>query len=120
MIGVEGNDYYRPALVFFTTEGEKSEHFIGTEKEKRKNIAKRISELGMEGWEMVGMGTTEGSMDYKNLHQVRSAEFRRAIHHNILQFCARVLVSGRGTAQDASAVLLDLRRFGAVGVCRVS
>ena len=39
---------------------------------------------------------------------------RRAIRHNILEFCARVLASSRVTAQDSSVALLDLR--GAVGL----
>ena len=42
---------------------------------------------------------------------------RRAVRHDILDFSARVLASSRVTAQDASAVLSDLRRCGVVGVC---
>ena len=38
----------------------------------------------------------------------------RAIRHNILEFCARVLASSRVTAQDSTVALLDLR--GAVGL----
>ena len=42
------------------------------------------------------------------------AAVRRAIGHDILHFCARVLTSSQVTVQDSSAVLVDLwRRHGA-------
>ena len=46
-------------LIFFTAEGEKIESLRADEESSQRNaVAIRITQLGDEGWEMVGMGIT--------------------------------------------------------------
>ncbi len=60
-VGKSGTSYFYPALVFFTDKGEVREDLSGGNENEK--VAKRIAQLGDEGWEMV----TAGSFERENL-----------------------------------------------------
>lgn len=54
-----GSSFVPAKLIFFTAEGEKIESLSAAQDcSQRDRVAKKIAELGDEGWDMVGMGIT--------------------------------------------------------------
>jgi hypothetical protein len=53
---VLGRGFVPAKLVFFTIDGEKTETFSAGEETQRTEVARRVAQLGDEGWEMVGTG----------------------------------------------------------------
>lgn len=60
-VGKSGTGYFYPALVFYKPSGEVREDLSG--QNENEKVAKRIAQLGAEGWEMV----TAGSFERENL-----------------------------------------------------
>ena len=54
---VLGRGFVAAKLIFFTADGEKIENFSAVEESSQRSmVAKRVAQLGDEGWEMVGTG----------------------------------------------------------------
>lgn len=54
---------YYPELIFFTVEGEKHEKLSGESESLR--VSKRIAELGLDGWEIIGVAS-RGPENYQS------------------------------------------------------
>jgi hypothetical protein len=56
---VQGGGFIASKLIFFTAEGEKIESVAADQECTQRNmVARKIAQLGAEGWDMVGAGTT--------------------------------------------------------------
>ena len=65
-VGKSGTSYFYPALVFFTPNGEVREDLSG--KNENETVAKRIAQLGTDGWELVTAGSFERENMMHNLY----------------------------------------------------
>ena len=65
-VGKSGTSYFYPVLVFFTPNGEVREDLSG--KAENETVAKRIAQLGADGWELVTAGTFERESTMHNLY----------------------------------------------------
>ena len=61
--------HVNPKITFFTVEGEKEENLAGGHEVER--VARRIAQLGLEGWEMVSVVPVE-SYVYRTIFFKRS------------------------------------------------
>ena len=61
-----GTGYFYPALVFYTQKGELREDLSGGNENEK--VAKRIAQLGAEGWELVTTGSFERETQMHNLY----------------------------------------------------